>query len=701
MNFDNVNVNVSGSQSIIKALQNYNTIILKPNIIDNRNVLTQEMINEKHTKYVIKWNYSLEDATINVPKDCIIEFAGGTIYNGTIIGNNTILIYSKPIDEVCLAERQGTFIYNTTVADEEDITSENGHLKFKDRPVTYGMGKKILRKNIVNGVNTLIQSMINQPNTIYIIQYNFTLGENITIPANCVLDFNGGSINGDYYLVINFTNTKIINCNQKIDIEASLSGQDIIIKDINVKILNQAGIIPTSANNITIQNNKFESDTTVFRLQGQAQTFNHIKFLHNSIKSNGKYGILLNECKGEDVNIIGNDITSETGDAIEGNFPANNYGYNNYFKDVKVIGNTLSSKSEKESEVNAGFAIGFAAGKNVIITNNIIQETRYEGIHIEDVNERYIISNNIIDNCNEDGIVYYYKKNELAESTPLICTGNYIKKRDNLKTNIGIYSVYNSDGFKLIDILSNNIIEGFNIGINTQSNQIKRISIVDGTTIRNCNIGLNGENFFGNIIFENVTQLLNENVRFVESIVCVSPITADTFFGNVTQKDLTLKKLNYSLICQSDGSISKRNLNILPLPSYIDGNLSVYITPKNRQTPYCFATYNIKGSNSGFISNMVTGKKYGTEVYGNIYIDENYIKLDFIDADRTNLEHYIKVIFEGTIKYGGNPVNIGQAYPTSERPSTPYIGCQVFDTTLGKPIYWNGTTWVDATGTTV
>ena len=33
------------------------------------------------------------------------------------------------------------------------------------------------------------------------------------------------------------------------------------------------------------------------------------------------------------------------------------------------------------------------------------------------------------------------------------------------------------------------------------------------------------------------------------------------------------------------------------------------------------------------------------------------------------------------------------------RPSTTMIGYQFFDTTLGKPIYWNGTAWVDCTGT--
>ena len=53
-----------------------------------------------------------------------------------------------------------------------------------------GLGKLHLDKN--NGV--LTQSMINTANTVYVIQYDFTLDENITVPSNCVLEFEGGSI---------------------------------------------------------------------------------------------------------------------------------------------------------------------------------------------------------------------------------------------------------------------------------------------------------------------------------------------------------------------------------------------------------------------------------------------------------------------------------------------------------------------------
>lgn len=97
----------------------------------------------------------------------------------------------------------------TNAADEEDLTSENGLLKIKNRSSIDGMGYVILRKNIVSGVNTLTQTMINKSNTIYIIQYDFNLGEDITIPANCVLEFDGGSISGDYTITGNILNKYI------------------------------------------------------------------------------------------------------------------------------------------------------------------------------------------------------------------------------------------------------------------------------------------------------------------------------------------------------------------------------------------------------------------------------------------------------------------------------------------------------------
>ena len=69
-------------------------------------------------------------------------------------------------------------------------------------PVTYKT--IILKKNLVNGVNTLTQEMMAIQNIKYVIKYNYVLGEDITIPANCILEFDGGSIAGNH--AINFRN---------------------------------------------------------------------------------------------------------------------------------------------------------------------------------------------------------------------------------------------------------------------------------------------------------------------------------------------------------------------------------------------------------------------------------------------------------------------------------------------------------------
>ena len=56
--------------------------------------------------------------------------------------------------------------------------------------------KVVLPRNVVKGVNTLSQAMVNQANTIYVIQQDFVLGESITLPEDCELYFDGGSLRG-------------------------------------------------------------------------------------------------------------------------------------------------------------------------------------------------------------------------------------------------------------------------------------------------------------------------------------------------------------------------------------------------------------------------------------------------------------------------------------------------------------------------
>ena len=70
--------------------------------------------------------------------------------------------------------------------------------------------------------NILISNMINQPNTIYEIRYNFDLdGKTITIPENCVLYFNSGKF---YNGSISMDNTIVSTLYEDVLSEVNISG---------------------------------------------------------------------------------------------------------------------------------------------------------------------------------------------------------------------------------------------------------------------------------------------------------------------------------------------------------------------------------------------------------------------------------------------------------------------------------------------
>lgn len=139
---------------------------------------------------------------------CIYQFSGQSLNQWTSLKNWKSLI-QEALEEL---------LY---YPDEEDITGirigNKNYLKFKDRdydPANFsGKGKIILRKNFVgtpacslddedHQINLLTQDMIDQKNTVYVVQYDFDLdGGVISIPQGSTLWLQGGSINnGTVYL---------------------------------------------------------------------------------------------------------------------------------------------------------------------------------------------------------------------------------------------------------------------------------------------------------------------------------------------------------------------------------------------------------------------------------------------------------------------------------------------------------------------
>lgn len=116
-----------------------------------------------------------------------------TIRSGAAAGATA---YQKPASGISASDMAS--VVQTTL--EEAATD---HLIVGDKQYNSstfsGLGRINLEKNIVSvggtDKNVLTQAMMNAANTIYKIQYDYDLnGQTITVPAGCVLEFDGGSL---------------------------------------------------------------------------------------------------------------------------------------------------------------------------------------------------------------------------------------------------------------------------------------------------------------------------------------------------------------------------------------------------------------------------------------------------------------------------------------------------------------------------
>lgn len=69
-----------------------------------KNILTQEMLNQSNTRYIIQYDYDLKGEEITIPKGCILDFKGGSFRNGIITGNLNIISKIKIFENITFSE---------------------------------------------------------------------------------------------------------------------------------------------------------------------------------------------------------------------------------------------------------------------------------------------------------------------------------------------------------------------------------------------------------------------------------------------------------------------------------------------------------------------------------------------------------------------------------------------------------------------
>lgn len=189
-----------------------------------KNVLTQDMIIQSNTIYEIRYDYDLHNTTINLPQNCILKFCGGSLNNGKLNGDKSIIeaspvrIFGKDI------EISGTFVNSLNYAEWFDLDYEKTLLSFYgiDFVGNYLISKKI---SVDTGTNRIYlkfhpQSKITV-NPTFIDDYLFDIKVSEVKDTTVRCDFNSVSGQGEIDLsercgLISFTSSnKIGNLSAK------------------------------------------------------------------------------------------------------------------------------------------------------------------------------------------------------------------------------------------------------------------------------------------------------------------------------------------------------------------------------------------------------------------------------------------------------------------------------------------------------
>jgi len=215
-----------------------------------------------------------------------------------------------------------------------------------------------------------------------------------------------------------------------------------------------------------------------------------------------------------------------------------------------------------------------------------------------------------------------------------------------------------------------------NIYTNTTSTAIKLIT-ANGVTIRGCIIHGLTDNTASALEIAGSSVLIQAN--YFESMTCKSAIGVTYSYGAMIISNYFENITGYGILI---GSYTKDTVLI--------GN---YLFGSNTMTRGIYF--------------------YGSDNYGGSVIGNHILNTTDKDIIASGVTSVTKIILLNNLCEGAgvsvHDIYLGfiegrivpQASTTLNRPADPNVGEMYFDTTLGKPIWHNGTDWIDATGTVV
>lgn len=291
----------------------------------------------------------------------------------------------------------------------------------------------------------------------------------------------------------------------------------------------------------------------------------------------GNYGYLLNNnAKGSNLDLIHSNIKANA-DAIEINTTAGN------FYGIKIIGNLLNALGDS-TDPNAGFAVGIAKGKDIIVLGNYVEHSRNEALHIEDSQERIVVTSNIFDNCHLDGARILNN----TGAKPVIVSNNHFKKENSTHTNNGIWRVSDQRGDLADNVLIGNVIEGFDTGLRIDGSSSNN---VDGTTVIDCNTAISAgvSQVHGIITAKNCPTLVSGG-QYAKVDRIISETTPTTILQSTDTKGISLGGFRFPIPSATSVANGYTNIPLFNLPTYFKGDIKACFTGDTYNYFYCYFT---------------------------------------------------------------------------------------------------------------
>lgn len=658
------NVNVSGP---MQPASTYKTVVLK----GNHSFAAQ--VTEPNTKYVIKHDFDLGGESVTIPENCVLEFDGGSLNGGTITFSNTYL--------------RG----NVNISSDIDGSLDNSVID-----VTWFGADNTGNVDSIQAIQKCIDLASNSwstrdsgnrgEKTIYIPVGNYIISSPILIPRTVTLKIKG-------------------ECFRNTVIKASSS----MVSMITAKTPNNS-YTQTIIEDITLNGNRtgtyFNTNNDTFNNNSHALADKGIYFPNGYIYSSIKNVMVTN------VNDVGIEISVSYGG--------------------KIIGCSIT---------NSGYGIClYGASNNIVINDNTVTIIKNYGI-VASIQSGGCIENNDIEYCGKAAMW-------LDRCGNISIANNYIEHPSiNGISNLMIPA---SSVITDIDTIYPCILS---IGIVINETNVKTENKIGISTAYGSSYILEGNSFLFNVEHERSCGVFAATLQHAKILsnkinkdYPILGLVRSEAYGYINNVEISNNYTSFDSIRTFAKRIKVLSNKASELNIEIKRNGFVNIYTKDRIENPLF-TKELSNLFSFINSGTLTNDKiYGKNIYSaserivliaTPFNNNGIIPATLSDEEVYEIEYYLMNQDESTFsrvhltgrtsgvnsfaltipsgaKYTlpevrlssgsyifGTNNKIDSYGATSIRPKAPQIGFQFFDSTLGKPIWWNGSAWVDATGTPV